>query len=53
MKLKWLATTAILAKTFAIWEQIHLQIRADADNAFNHASFGLPSGSLRLTVQEE
>ena len=37
-----------LGKTFAIWEQVHLQIRADANNAFNHASFGLPSGSLSV-----
>jgi hypothetical protein len=35
-----------LGKTFAIWEQVRLQIRADADNAFNHASFGLPSTDL-------
>jgi hypothetical protein len=37
-----------LGKTFNIWEQVHLQIRADANNAFNHASFGLPNGSLSL-----
>ena len=35
-----------LGKTFNIWEDIHLQIRADAANAFNHASFQLPSNSL-------
>jgi hypothetical protein len=35
-----------LGKTFAIWEQVRLQIRADANNAFNHASFGLPSTDL-------
>ena len=32
-----------LGKTFAIWEQVHLQIRADANNVFNHPSFGLPT----------
>ncbi len=38
-----------LSKTFAIWEQIRLQIRADANNAFNHPSFGLPNNSLTLS----
>jgi hypothetical protein len=37
-----------LGKSFAIWEQVHLQIRADANNIFNHPSFGLPSGSLTV-----
>jgi hypothetical protein len=31
-----------LGKTFAIHESIGLQIRADANNLFNHPSFGLP-----------
>jgi hypothetical protein len=45
-----LATTDIsLSKTFAIWEQVKLQIRGDADNAFNHPSFGLPSNTLSVT----
>jgi hypothetical protein len=35
-----------LGKTFAIWEQVRLQIRGDANNAFNHASFGEPNDSL-------
>ena len=38
-----------LGKTFAIWEQVRLQIRADADNLFNHPSFALPNNNLSLT----
>jgi Carboxypeptidase regulatory-like domain/TonB dependent receptor len=38
-----------LSKTFAIWESVHLQVRADADNVFNHASFALPNANLSLT----
>jgi len=30
-------------KTFSIWENVKLQIRADAQNAFNHPSFGVPA----------
>ncbi len=41
--------TLSLGKSFAIWEDVHLQIRADANNIFNHPSFNLPSGSLSLT----
>lgn len=37
-----------LGKTFAIWEQVHLQVRADATNVFNHPSFSLPGGSLTV-----
>jgi Carboxypeptidase regulatory-like domain/TonB dependent receptor len=37
-----------LGKTFNIWESVNLQIRADADNAFNHASFGLPATGLQV-----
>jgi len=34
-------------KTFAMpWEGIQLQIRVDANNAFNHASFAQPTGTL-------
>jgi hypothetical protein len=34
-------------KTFSLpWEGINLQIRGDATNAFNHASFGLPQSNL-------
>jgi hypothetical protein len=34
-------------KTFSLpWESIKLAIRADASNAFNHPSFGSPSGNL-------
>jgi len=35
------------SKTFSIpWENSKLQLRADANNAFNHASFGLPTATL-------
>jgi hypothetical protein len=37
-----------LGKSFAIWEQVHLQIRADASNVLNHPSFNLPSASLTV-----
>jgi len=37
-----------LGKSFAIWEQVHLQIRADASNIFNHPSFGLPGSSVSV-----
>jgi hypothetical protein len=32
-----------LGKTFTIWENVKLQIRGDAQNVFNHPSFGLPT----------
>ena len=35
-----------LGKTFPIHESIGLQIRADANNLFNHPSFRLPTSSL-------
>ena len=37
-----------LGKSFAIWEQVHLQVRADANNVFNHPSFGLPGAGLTV-----
>ncbi len=37
-----------LGKTFAFTEGIRLQVRADANNAFNHAGFALPN--VNLTV---
>ncbi len=37
-----------LGKTFAIWEQVRMQIRADANNIFNHPSFGLPANQLTV-----
>ena len=37
-----------MGKSFAIWEQVHFQVRADATNIFNHPSFGLPSASLKV-----
>jgi hypothetical protein len=36
-------------KTFSVWENVKLQIRADATNAFNHPSFGTPNPSLLCT----
>jgi hypothetical protein len=38
-----------LGKTFAIWEQVRMEVRADADNVFNHPSFSLPTNGLSLT----
>lgn len=38
-----------LGKTFALWEQLRLEVRADADNIFNHPSFALPTNNLSLT----
>ena len=37
-----------LGKSFAIWEQVHLQIRADASNLLNHPSFALPGSALTV-----
>jgi hypothetical protein len=37
-----------LGKSFAIWENVKLQVRADTSNIFNHPSFGLPGGALTL-----
>lgn len=42
-----------LAKTFAIYESVHLEFRADAFNAFNHANWNsvvttYPSGSAQF-----
>ncbi len=38
-----------LGKTFAIREGMGLQIRADADNVFNHPNYALPNANLSLT----
>ncbi len=37
-----------LGKTFAITESIGVQVRADANNAFNHPGFNLPNNSLTV-----
>lgn len=37
-----------LGKTFSIWEKAQLQIRADANNAFNHAALGEPNTTLSV-----
>jgi hypothetical protein len=37
-----------LGKTFAIWEQVKLQIHADSNNAFNHPVFGQPTVGLAV-----
>jgi hypothetical protein len=42
-------TNLSLSKTFAIWEQVKLQVRGDANNLFNHPSFGLPANTLSVT----
>jgi len=45
-----LATTNLsLSKTFTIWEDVKLLVRGDANNAFNHPSFGLPANTLSVT----
>jgi hypothetical protein len=37
------ATNLSMSKTFSLpWENLKLKVRADATNAFNHASFGQP-----------
>jgi hypothetical protein len=43
-----LKTDLSLGKTFAIWEEVKLQIRGDAQNLFNHPCFGLPSNQLTV-----
>jgi hypothetical protein len=43
-------TNFSLGKTFAIHEAIGLQIRADANNVFNHPSFGLPGPGTPLQL---
>jgi len=37
-----------LGKTFSITEAVHLQVRADSNNAFNHPSFALPNQNLTV-----
>jgi hypothetical protein len=37
-----------MGKTFSIVEQVKLQIRADANNVFNHPSFGVPNQFLAV-----
>jgi Carboxypeptidase regulatory-like domain len=37
-----------LGKTFAFTEGIRLEVRADANNAFNHPGFGLPNSNLTV-----
>jgi Carboxypeptidase regulatory-like domain len=37
-----------LGKTFSITEAVHLQVRADSNNAFNHPSFNLPNQNLTV-----
>jgi hypothetical protein len=39
-----------LGKTFSVGEQVKLQIRGDATNAFNHPSFNLPNSGLTCTT---
>jgi Carboxypeptidase regulatory-like domain/TonB dependent receptor len=48
-----------LGKTFSIWESVKFQLRADANNIFNHPSFNLPTtgsaeqGSALLSVNPD
>jgi hypothetical protein len=45
-----LSTTNLsLNKTFSIWEEVKLQVRGDAQNLFNHPSFGTPANTLAVT----
>jgi hypothetical protein len=37
-----------LGKTFSITEGIHVEVRADSKNAFNHPSFNLPNQNLTV-----
>ena len=37
-----------LGKTFTFTEGIHLEVRADANNAFNHPGFSLPNTNLTV-----
>ncbi len=37
-----------LGKTFSVTEAVHVQVRADAANAFNHPSFDLPNQNLTV-----
>ena len=39
-----------VGKSFHIWESVALQIRADANNAFNHTNFGMPNSGLDCAV---
>jgi hypothetical protein len=41
-------TNLSLSKTFSIWEEVKLQVRGDAQNLFNHPSFGLPANQLTV-----
>ncbi|WP_263355683.1 TonB-dependent receptor [Acidicapsa ligni] len=42
------------SKTFSLpWEGIKIQIRADASNAFNHASFSPPGGGVNLVTDDK
>ncbi|MCU1222076.1 MAG: Oar protein [Edaphobacter sp.] len=47
-----------VGKTFAIWESVKFEVRADASNVFNHPSFSLPTtngnqGSAQLIVNPD
>jgi hypothetical protein len=37
-------------KNFPIWEKVSLQIRADANNAFNHTNLGMPNSGLTCST---
>lgn len=46
----WRDLDLSLGKTFAIYEALHLEIRADSFNAFNHPNFSQPSTSTGTGV---
>ena len=39
-------TDVSMKRTFALGERIHLDVRADFDNVFNHPNFGNPGGNV-------
>ena len=41
---------ASFARTFPIYERVHLQLRVDAFNLLNHTNFGNPNSSLAVTT---
>lgn len=38
-------------KTFSVWENVKVQIRADATNALNHPSWGAPANNLNCPTE--
>lgn len=38
-----------MRKSFHVWEQANLEVRADALNVFNHTNFGLPGLNFNVS----